>query len=410
MQRALLRCAALGAALITVAGLATSATAAPPTTDAGGSDGTDAGAATGGNPAGCVDDAPEGTDLFPDKFTVENAEHLSIAYADTYKVVTVALTGPDAPPATYVLVQCGTEAPALEGDLAGATTVEIPVSTIFSESTSHDGFLEVLGLSDRVTGVANGDWVQAPDLRARIDAGDVVSFSPTGVLDAEQVIASAPDVYLTGGYDDPQHAPLVEAGIPVVADVEWLESSPEGWAEWVGLFAALTNTEATANELYSGWVADYDAAAALAAGVDDRPTVVTGDLFDGTWYASGGAGIVSEFLADAGADYVYDDDDGTASLQLDIESVLDDGADAEFWLNPTSFTTEADADAIDSRYEDFAAWDEGGVWTNTVGADPSISFVEFGPVMIDEYLLDYIKVFHPELVPDHQLVFLSRVS
>jgi hypothetical protein len=34
---------------------------------------------------------------------------------------------------------------------------------------------------------------------------------------------------------------------------------------------------------------------------------------------------------------------------------------------------------------------------------------EQGPVMIDEYLLDYIKILHPELVPDHELVFFSQV-
>jgi iron complex transport system substrate-binding protein len=362
-----------------------------------------------GNPDGCVDDVAAGTDLFPDKFVVQHAEHLSITYAETYKVVTVAQVGPDAPPKTYVLVQCGTEAPALEGDLAGATTVEIPVQTIFTESTSHDGVIDVLGLTDRVTGVANGDWVMAADLRERIDSGDVVSFNTTNSIDTELVIASDPDVYITGGYDDPLHQPLAEAGVPVVADVEWLETSPKGWAEWVGLFAALTNTEAAANELYAEWSADYDAAAELAASVDDEPTVVTGDLFEGTWYANGGDGIVAQFLDDAGADYVYDDDEGTGSLQLDIEAVLVDGADADFWLNPTSVTSEEQALSIDSRYGDFAAWDRGGVWTNTVSADPAVTFIEYGPVMIDEYLLDYIKVFHPELAADHEFVFLSRV-
>jgi iron complex transport system substrate-binding protein len=287
--------------------------------------------------------------------------------------------------------------------------VEIPVQTIFTESTSHDGVIDVLGLTDRVTGVANGDWVMAAGLRERIDSGEVVSFNTTNSIDTELVIASDPDVYITGGYDDPLHQPLVEAGVPVVADVEWLETSPQAWAEWVGLFAALTNTEATANELYAEWSADYDAAAELAASVVDDPTVVTGDLFEGTWYANGGDGIVAQFLDDAGADYVYDDDTTTGSLQLDIESVLVDGADAEFWLNPTSVTSKEQALSIDSRYGDFAAWDLGGVWTNTVSADPAVTFIEYGPVMIDEYLLDYIKVFHPELAADHEFVFLSQV-
>ena len=41
--------------------------------------------------------------------------------------------------------------------------------------------------------------------------------------------------------------------------------------------------------------------------------------------------------------------------------------------------------------------------------DPTVSFIEQGPVMIDEYLLDYVAALHPELVPDHEFVFLSEV-
>ena len=63
----------------------------------------------------------------------------------------------------------------------------------------------------------------------------------------------------------------------------------------------------------------------------------------------------------------------------------------------------------DERLDDFAAWDAGGVWTNQVAVDPTVNFIESGPVMIDEYLLDYIAVLHPDLVPDHEFVFLSEV-
>jgi iron complex transport system substrate-binding protein len=366
-------------------------------------------AAEAANPTGCVDGADPGADLFPDQFTVRHAENYSLTYAGTYKVLTVGEVGPGAGGRTWVLVQCGTEPPALEGDLAGASIVEIPVQTIFSESTSHAGFLDVLGLADRVTGVSNGDWVVTPSLRERIDAGEIGSFNPTSQIDTELVVAEDPDVYLTGGFEDPAHEALREAGVPVVANAEWLETSPQGWAEWVGLFAALTNTEARANELFAEWSAGYDAAAALAAGVTDRPTVITGDLFDGTWYASGGGGVAARFIADAGADYVFGDDEGSASLQLDIETVLAEGADAEFWLNPTSLTSREQALGVDARYGQLAAWELGGVWTNIVPTDPGVSFIEQGPVMIDDYLLDYIAVFHPDLVPDHELVFLSRL-
>ena len=291
----------------------------------------------------------------------------------------------------------GSEAPPLDGDLDGATVIEVPVESMFSESSSHYGFIDVLDIEGTVTGVGDASLVVTPSLAERAAAGELESFAPNFTLDPEVVVAAHPDVYVTGGTDDPGHEVIRAAGIPVVPDVEWLETTPEGWAEWVGLFAALTNTEARANELYDQWIADYEAAAALAADVAERPTVLTGGLFEGTFYASGGDGIVAEFIADAGGEYVYADDPNPGSIELDIETVLADGADADVWLLPQGFTSEEEAVAADERLGDFAAWDAGGVWTNQIPLDPAVSFLEQGPVMIDEYLLDYVAVLHPDV-------------
>ena len=396
------------------------ATTEPPVSETAGAEGTRsepagsdapvaAGPDTGANPAGCVEGDAASGEQFPDQFTVQHAENYTLTYAQNYKVLTVGETSPGTGEHTYVLVQCGTEAPALEGELDGASVVEIPVATIFSESTSHLGFIDVLDLEGTVTGVSDGSWVVTPSIRERIDAGEVESFNTTMVIDTEIVVAADPDVYITGGYDDPAHETIADAGVPVVADAEWLETTPEGWAEWVGLFAALTNTEAKASELYADWITDYEAAAALVEGITEHPTVMTGGLYEGTWFASGGAGIAAELIADAGGDYIYDDDEDTGSIELDIETVLTDAADADVWVLASPFTTEADAEAADPRNIEFAAWDAGGVWINSVPSDPTVNPYEQGPVMIDEYLLDYIKILHPELVPDHELVFFSQV-
>lgn len=366
---------------------------------------------TGANPAGCVDGAAEGDDLFPDTFELTHAENLDITYHDTYKVVTVGQPSPEAPPRTYVLVQCGTDAPALEGDLAGATTVEIPVRSLYSESTTHLGFIDELGVADVVTGASNTDVIVTPGVRERVEAGEVEAFAADYEVNTELVIAGDPDVYVTGGVDDPAHDALTEAGVPVMANAEWLETSPLGRAEWIGFFAALTNTEARATEVFTGIRDRYEEAAALAADVTERPTVITGGLYEGEWHARGGAGIVPRFLEDAGGAYVYADDPSTAGLILDVETVVADAQDAEFWLSPLGFTTKQEALATDTRYGQFAAWEAGGVWSpsrqaNEDGGDPVF---DRGTLAVDELLLDYIKILHPELVPDHELIYFEQV-
>jgi iron complex transport system substrate-binding protein len=366
---------------------------------------------TGRNPAGCVDGADSRGDLFPDQLEVRHADNLDLEYHDTYKVLTVGEPAPDVPAQSYVLVQCGTEAPALDGELAGATVVEVPVRSLFSESTSHLGFVDELGIADVVTGVSNSDVVVTPGVREQIDAGHVATFAEDYEVNTELVIAEDPDVYVTGGTEDPAHQVLADAGVPVVANAEWLETSPLGWAEWIAFFAALTNTEARATDVFAGIESRYQAAAELAADVTDRPTVITGGLYEGDWNARGGGGIVPRFVADAGGDYVYADDPSTGTLVLDVEQVLADARDAEVWIGPLGFTSRAEAEDTDSRYSQLAAWDEGGVWSTTRQQDESggNAYFDRGPVQPDQVLLDLIGILHPELAGDRELVFYERV-
>ena len=362
-------------------------------------------AAFGGATAGATTE-PVTSESPADTFTVQHADNFTLTYDGDHKVLT---TGTGDTAETFVLVQRGAEAPALDGDLAGATVIEVPIETMFSESSSHYGFIDVLDIEATVTGVGDTSLIVTPTLAERAAAGEIESFAPSFVVDPELVVAADPDVYITGGFPVPEHDVIRAAGIPIVPNLEWLETSPEGWAEWVGVFAALTDTEAVANDLYGGWLADYAAASELAAGVAERPTVITGGLFEGTWYANGGASIAAQFIADAGGDYVYADDPSTGSIELDIETALADGANADVWLLTQGFTTKEEAISLDERLDDFAAWDSGGAWTYEVAVDPTVNFIESGPVMIDEYLLDYVAVLHPDLVPDHEFVFLSEV-
>jgi iron complex transport system substrate-binding protein len=366
---------------------------------------------TGRNPSGCVDQAGARGDLFPDKFEISHADNLDLTYHDTYKVLTVGEPAPDVPAQRYVLVQCGSQAPALDGELAGATVVEVPVRSLFSESTSHLGFVDELGIEDVVAGVSNSDVVVTPGVRQQIDAGAVTTFAEDYEVNTELVIAEGPDVFVTGGTEDPAHQVLDDAAVPVVANAEWLETSPLGWAEWIGFLAALTNTEARATGIFQGIETRYQAAAALAADVAERPRVITGGLYEGDWNARGGAGIVPRFVADAGGDYVYADDTSTGSLVLDVEQVLAEALDADVWIGPLGFTSRAEAEDADSRYTQFAAWDAGGVWSTTRQQDEAggNAYYDQGPVQPDQVLLDLIAILHPELAGDHELAFYEQV-
>jgi hypothetical protein len=59
---------------------------------------------------------------------IEDAADFSVQYRQTYKVVTVQEAYPGGPSERYVLLQCGVSPPRLDGELAGARIVNVPVT------------------------------------------------------------------------------------------------------------------------------------------------------------------------------------------------------------------------------------------------------------------------------------------
>ena len=118
---------------------------------------------------------PPTTPPATDTFTVQHAENFTLTYDGDHKVLTV---GSADTAATFVLIQRGAEPPALDGELAGATVIELPIETMFSESSSHYGFIDVLDIEDTVTGVGDTSLVVTPELAERAAAGEIESFAP----------------------------------------------------------------------------------------------------------------------------------------------------------------------------------------------------------------------------------------
>ncbi|MGD9740732.1 MAG: ABC transporter substrate-binding protein [Bauldia sp.] len=368
------------------------------------------------NSDGCVDTVQAGVDYFPDKATVTYAENFTVDYFDTYKVVTVVQPFPGGAPETYVLVQCGTPEPELGGDLADAPVIQIPLPTLFSASATHNPMLDALGLVDRLTGVTSLAYTATASVLERAAAGHIVEFAPTFETNLELVIDARPAALMTGGGDDPAYGRIRDAGIPVVANAEWLEPDILARAEWIKYIALFFNAEADAMDVFDRIDADYAAAAARTADLPDsaRPLVFAGSSFQGVFNAPGGASYSAQAMEAAGARYVFADNRDTASLSFaDLEVILDRAADAEFWINAAvQYRTLADIEAEEPRLATLPAVQAGQVWNYDLGGTETgaLPFWELGVLRPDLILLDLLKIFHPELAEDHAFVFYRSIE
>ncbi|MGF1520224.1 MAG: ABC transporter substrate-binding protein [Nodosilinea sp.] len=352
-------------------------------------------------------------DYFPDKVELDYATGFSVEYHRHYKLVTVHSPWKDADTEfRYVLVQCGAPVPS---GIEPAQVIEVPVRQVVALSTTHLPHLDVLGEVEALVGVDQFDTVNTASVRQKIDQGDLQEFSSGGTAYMERLLEAEPDLvmaFATGNETD-SYRRLMQAGVPVAIVAEYLESSPLGRAEWLKFTALFFNREAEAEQVFGTIAEDYNALVQMTQELEQRPTVFTGFSYDGTWYMPGGKSYAAQLLRDAGATYLWADIDQAGSLPLDFEAVYNRAARADFWVNVSQdWFSKGDAIAADPRYGQFLALQSGHVFNNNarLNATGGNDYWEGGLINPHLVLADLIKIVHPELLPDHELVYYQPLK
>ena len=362
---------------------------------------------------GCASPFDPAADYFPDRTVVEDAANFSVEYRRSYKVVTVRHAYAAGTSERYVLLQCGAPVPALDGPLAAAQVVTVPIQSLFSFSTTHVQVLGELGRVDVLTGVARLRELTDNELIARAAAGRIRQFAPLSVLETELVVSSRPELVMTSGTGNAGLAVIRDAGIPVVANTEWRETTALGRAEWIKLTALFLNEERTANEKYRAMKARYLElrARARAQPASTRPRVMTGRSNRGTWTIAGGRSYVAALVADAGGQYVWADNPATGTASIDIEAQIVRAASADVWINGGGWKDRAGMLDDEPRYAAFTSFQRGQVWVYEKRMTPSGAndYWSRGLVRPDLVLADLIRIFHPRLLSGHELEWYRQV-
>lgn len=233
-------------------------------------------------------------------------------------------------------------------------------------------------------------------------------------LQIETVLDLRPEViftYGTGSFRD-AYPKLLEAGLKVGMIGEYMESTPLGRAEWIKFVALFFDRGKEAEEIFTQMEARYLKLTALTRDVDRRPTVITNTPYGGHWSVSGGNSFISHYLQDAGAAYVWQKTGDTGSIPMDIELVYDRGLTADFWINTGIWTSLAQALRSDPRFAAFKSLQTGKLFNNNkrLNAAGGNDFWESGMVQPDVILADLIRIFHPELLPDHKLYYYRQLK
>jgi len=345
--------------------------------------------------------------------TIDYATNFTLEYKEGYKLLTVLLPWAGATePIQYALVPKGQADP---GGIDDALIVHTPVESFVSLSTTYLPFLEQIDELSSLVAVDSGAYIYNPEVQNWLKAGTVAEVGSGAVINIESLIDLNPDLIMTSAsgfaeYDS--HPQLLEAGLKVVINSDYLEQDPLGRAEWGKFIAAFFEKEVEADRLFDEMVARYQQAKTLTSYLSTRVTVFTNTAYEGTWYMPGGESYIAILLADAGADYLFKDIEGSGAQPLDFEVVLERAKDADYWINVGALNELSALAAMDARYADFKAFQEGKVYTYSkrVNASGAVDYFESGAAAPDVILMDLIKAFYPDLLPEHEFFYYQALQ
>ncbi|MFU8847661.1 MAG: ABC transporter substrate-binding protein [Opitutales bacterium] len=312
----------------------------------------------------------------------------------------------------YALVPRGSEVPPLP---KGMTVIRTPVQRVVAMETVYIGYLEALGQLERIAAAATVDYITNPQVRQRVAEGTIQALQVGQAIDVEKLLLLKPDLILTSisgdaSFDIP--AKLERTGLPIVLTAGYMEQHPLARAEWIKFIAAFFEQDALAHELFDGIGERYQALRSLTENLESKPTVLCGAPYSGVWYVPGGASFTARGIKDAGGDYLWSEDNSLGGIPLDTERVFFKAANADFWINPSFYRSMAALLAADARFAKFAPARKGKIFNNTrqVGPNGGNAIWESGIMQPDQVLADLIRIFHPELLPEHEFVFYERLE
>lgn len=290
------------------------------------------------------------------------------------------------------------------------TVVKVPLERTIAMTLLQISAFTALEAHDYLTAITSTKNLFNKDLLERVKSGKLQKIGQEGNFDQELIMAANPEAifispFKRGGYDA-----IKETGITLIPYLGYKELNPLGQAEWIKFIAMFIGKEKFSNELFSQIEGNYLKMKELAAGATTRPTVFSGEMHSGNWYAVGGKNHLAQIFRDAGAEYLIDDDN-TGGVNIEFEKIYATCARADYWRILNSFSGDFSYNALkksEPRNVLFDAFKKKRVIYCNMKQTP---YYELAPVHPDLLLKDFIAIFHPELVEeDYQPTFYKLLK
>ncbi len=309
---------------------------------------------------------------------------------------------------SYILVDKSASMPAY---LPKGDVVRVPLQNSVVYSLVHCALIDEIGAYDQIRGVCDLRYIDMQKVQDDVRRGKIRNLGEGLNPNIEDIIDMSPDAILLSPFQNAGgYGRLSKLSIPIIECADYMETSAMGRAEWIRFFGLLYGCQQQADSIFAEVSREYETLKSLAATATTHPTVITDLKYGSTWYVPGGRSTTGRLLSDAAADYIYKDNPDNGSLALAPEVVFERSMNADIWIIRYNQATSKTYDEIAQEYTNYSrmrAFTNHNIYACNTLLVPFYSEVPFHP---DRLLREFVKILHPELLPEYQLQYYQRIE
>lgn len=279
-------------------------------------------------------------------------------------------------------------------------------------SSTHIGFLNNINKAHLINACTNPQRIYDTILLKKYKEGKISNIGDAMNTNIEKILDVNPDVIFNTGYEHNKKTQklLHKANIAYIPIIEWKETTILGRTEWIKFFGELLNEREKADSVFKQVKERYNKLKSKTRNIDNKPTVLYGSNFKGTWYMPGGRSYMAQILNDAGANYYFKNDTTKGTLHMSIESVINLMQNANYWLSPSANSLK-ELSKADKHYNIFNAFKKGNVYNYNarVNENGFNDYWESGVMNPDIILSDIIHILHPKLLDNYKLYYYKQL-
>ena len=291
--------------------------------------------------------------------------------------------------------------------------LNLPYKKVILLNASLVGYFTELGLENKIIGISSPEYIYSERVKNLISSGKIQNIGNEQKYDIEKIIALKPDVIFTNyiASFENTYDLLRKNNIEIIFLDEYLEQSPLEKSKYLLVFGKLFNEEKKAGAKFEEIKNNYNRLKILAKTSQKKPVVLGNEMYGNQWFLPGGKSGFAQFISDANANYVNDDNESSKAVPLSFEEVFAKAENAEYWVNVGNHQTKKELLQINPNYTKMNSYNHGKLYTvSGREAGKSNDYFESGVVRADLILKDYIKIFHAELLPDYNLTYMKELK